>query len=74
MRGVANALGTLGQHGIGVKPGVTQGFEVLVQRPVGADADAVSVFLGIDAAFATPVDLEVHLLGLRAKSKRTYAS
>ena len=74
MRGVANALGTLTQHGLAVKPGVTQGFEVLVQRPVGADADAVSVFLGIDAAFATPVDLDVHLLGIRAATEAEIAA
>jgi hypothetical protein len=74
MRGVANALGTLSQHGIGVKPGVTQGFEVLVQRPVGADSDAVSVFLGIDAGFVTPVDLDVHLLGIRAATEAEIAA
>ena len=74
MRGITNALGTLTQHGLAVKPGVTQGFEVLVQRPVGADAEAVSVFLGIDAAFATPLDLDVHLLGIRAATEAEIAA
>ena len=74
MRGVANALGTLSQHGLAVKPGVVQGFEVLVQRPVGADADAASVFLGIDAAYAAPVDLDVHLLGIRAATAAEIAA
>lgn len=75
MRGEADALGSLADHGVTARPGVLQGIEVLVQRPaIGVDAEAVSVILTHPAEVLTPATYTVHLAGIRAASEAEIAA
>ena len=72
MKGLTAPVGSFTQLGIGAKPGVMQGVEVLVQRPagLGADADGVRLVLQKTSAVTTAVDCDVHLVGLRKAQRR----
>lgn len=71
MKGLTAPDGTFVQLGITVQPGIRQGFEVLVRRPAGMGAaDAISVLLGKVSGITTAVDLDIHLLGIRAATEQ----
>ena len=72
MQGLTAPVGSFTQLGIGAKPGVMQGVEVLVKRPagLGADADGVRLVLQKVSAVTTAVDCDVHLVGLRKAATR----
>ena len=76
MKGLTAPVGSFTQLGVGAKPGVMQGVEVLVQRPagLGAQADAVRLVLQKVSTVTTAVDCDVHLVGLRAASEAEIAA
>ena len=76
MQGLTAPVGSFTQLGVGAKPGVMQGVEVLVKRPagLGADADGVRLVLQKVSTVTTAVDCDVHLVGLRKASDAEIAA
>jgi hypothetical protein len=74
MLGLTGPDGTFAQHGLGARPGVVQGIEVLVHRPsIGAGADGIRIWLEKTSAITTAVDCDFHLVGLRQASEAELA-